>query len=349
MLSQSTTDANKTVQVSIKDPAQHPVYIIGETGNVNGTAIENDNFRFLLRDVRKHISDSENIFMHDGGIGSNPSSSIKVRAISDSANTALYLRHLLHSTPLRNPRSFEADVTAFIVPDMPSSSATGFSSPNFTVIDTQNNRIVVVGTHAFSAIENSFLAFAGNYFFPKNVLSLNSDVLLVNAKPVLVFSDNDSVSSKSLQNVYSANHSLWSESGLSRTFDSATLSSIPKNVELSRGDIVNTVGKNVSAIKKFTPQNGNAVSHPTAVVFVLNSKNADIPDISTVTSAQAKNIFKQISKSSDDVASLFESRLQAANVPVVLIKGNMTDKTISAIQSLGKEMPKNALSSKLFE
>jgi len=354
MFSESTTDASKTVKVSVEEPAEHPFYFVGES-NFSGVNLDAEGFKYLLRDVRKYLSDSEHIFTHDGAIGSHVSAEATLRTISNSANSALFLRHALHKVPLRNPKTFEANFTVFIVPKFSLKKGLyGITSPNFTAIDTANNRIVVAGTQSFSVLQKSLLTLSTPHFVSNNILPVPAEVILTEGnRNVLVFSDSGSLSQNGVSNVFSATNSLWAPSSVSRTFNSANLNHLPTNV--ARGDLVNTVGNKVTVTKSFLPQAGSILGHPFAVAFVVNSADSSLPSAASLSKEQAKSLFKQsVARSlpnynSDALTNAFGERLESLNIPAVLITGSTSNASVAQkIQSLSQSIPSDKVPGNLF-
>jgi ATP-dependent phosphoenolpyruvate carboxykinase len=91
-----------------------------------GKAVTQEKFKTLFREVRKHLSDIDNLFVHDGRVGAE-----KVRVFTDNAAVALALKHLLLPTPLGKPEEFQHGLTAYVVSSIEASTLGKRKSNNF--------------------------------------------------------------------------------------------------------------------------------------------------------------------------------------------------------------------------
>lgn len=104
--------------------------------------------------------------MEDAALGGSRGSEIRVRVITDSPLVALFLRALLHTTPLYNPQVFPRTLTLYastLTREGSGAAGRGMSAP-FTVVDADTGRgkgtIVACGPVALASLASA-LATAG--------------------------------------------------------------------------------------------------------------------------------------------------------------------------------------------
>jgi hypothetical protein len=103
--------------------------------------------------------------VEDAAVGSSRLAEVRVRVITDSPVVALYVRTLLHRTPLYNPQAFPRTVTVYAAtlagPGVAAAEGTG----PYTVVDvdpaTKAGTVLAVGNVALASIAESIAAAAG--------------------------------------------------------------------------------------------------------------------------------------------------------------------------------------------
>jgi hypothetical protein len=111
------------------------------------------------------LSYAPQLFVEDAAVGSSRLAEVRVRVITDSPVVALYVRTLLHRTPLYNPQAFPRTVTVYAAtlagPGVAAAEGTG----PYTVVDvdpaTKAGTVLAVGNVALASIAESIAAAAG--------------------------------------------------------------------------------------------------------------------------------------------------------------------------------------------
>merc|ERR1712137_643337 len=308
MLVPSETDQNKTVRVNLES-SSHPVYFLASESAPQGAAtVDSRIFKAVSKEIKLQLSQQKELFMHDGAINSSPSAQLKARLMFNGSLPALYLHHLLHPIPKIEPDQFAHDVTgwmlqtnSFRVP----LAETGISSQNFTIIDQDNNSMLVVGQLSPIAVQNSLLELSGNVTRPAN-----------------------------MQNLFASEHTVWTESGLSALWDSASSAEVPTNAK--RGDLVIQQGKNIQHVSKFS-RFANSVNSPSTVVVVSDgsAKVGKKVDAKTLLSSCANGLCS--ATNSLQYVELLDKQLQSTTVKVVQAKQKSAQEIQSALVQLLKE------------
>jgi len=339
MLVPSETDQNKTVRVNLES-SSHPVYFLASESAPQGAAtVDSRIFKAVSKEIKLQLSQQKELFMHDGAINSSPSAQLKARLMFNGSLPALYLHHLLHPIPKIEPDQFAHDVTGWMLQTnsfrVPLAEA-GISSQNFTIIDQDNNSMLVVGQLSPVAVQNSLLELSGNHFLNQQGLVLNCDAIYSpqSNKSALVFYSGNVARPANMQNLFASEHTVWTESGLSALWDSASSAEVPTNAK--RGDLVIQQGKNIQHVSKFS-RFANSVNSPSTVVVVSDgsAKVGKKVDAKTLLSSCANGLSS--ATNSPQYVELLDKQLQSTTVKVVQAKQKSAQEIQSALVQLLKE------------
>lgn len=231
------------------------------------------------------LSNVDNVFVVDAAVGSHRGSEIMVRAVTDSANVALFLQHLLVAT------GGSSDETAGEFHPIKVFHQSQGQPSISTTVGEANATIVATGDISFGAVQEAItqathvLMEAGED--EVNVLPLPGLAVLDKSGDTVVEID---VKSKTAaapigapakgSELYGAHGSVWSDAGLARLYGGAVLKASASTP--AAGDLV--VGDNV--VTSFRAD--NLVAHPSKIVFVGGSKKASAKDFAKVARSQAE-------------------------------------------------------------
>lgn len=244
-----------------------PVKVFGLAGTnaslTPETSLSIDQFKPLFRQMRMYFSDIENIFVNDGSLGTSPSARLATRFVSDSAETSLFLHHLLPRLPLGDPFYWKSDAVVYICKELPLDSAVSqVVGKSFAAVDFEKGNVLFHGVSDFSQVQD-VLAKIFPLIQKSDVDVLKSDARVVNGKVSLVFHEagqGDGYGSK-ISELYGSRHVVLSSTNTSRLWDGVSTSS--SFVTPQRGDVINGSRRTVSV-----PPKGNELSLPSAV-FIL--------------------------------------------------------------------------------
>ncbi len=318
-------------------------------------------------------------FVQDGDFGYG----VKLRVITDNANTGLILKNLILSTRKLSAVDFKSDATIFHAPGYqftpanvvaefngPTPSDLGLNSDQFVMLNDQENKITIGGVQDVTVLIESIVHAASKAALAKQSLILPSDVILSNKTGVtlIVNSDDGDVAqlrknalvggasaSKNYQ-LYSSHHSMWSKEGLSRvwngsrvTVDGATF----KKLKLSAGSVVETInGGNQYVVTSKDSARPTVVNSPSSIVFMAQDASNSVPTLGKISAATAKSLLlsgKSSSNgsfpalSSDSVAQVFD-QLSSGVQQFYVINSAQDQKTIAqAVDSVATGNVKSAV------
>lgn len=112
------------------------------------TVADIDEFEERFERLKESFVSAPQLFVEDGAVGSDRSSEVRVRVITDSANYALFFRNMLNSVPLKDPQTFPRPLTVYI--------ATKHNGGTYSVSDfdpeAARGVVAVSGSPGFEAV-----------------------------------------------------------------------------------------------------------------------------------------------------------------------------------------------------
>eukprot|EP01133_Synstelium_polycarpum_P011375 gene11375-13260_t len=289
-------EASGALSVAAQADVKPATYFLDEQmAALNGAStLSVPQYKAVLRAVKDHVSDSRNIYVHDAAVGSHRSCEGLVRAITNDAQSALFLKHLLPSAPLPDVKEFKHSLTLYLVPNLvlPSPATMGLSSSSFNIIDVKRGIAVICGVQSTENIRKTLSCISSPYLFNTHQgIAMSADIFHTkDQKSILVFSSDNYLLNKKFEsgNVISQG-SLWNKEGLFRMFDSIsypTESSAKKPFDL----IERFSNKKVTST---TPVDAtlNVYPSPSSVVFLIRDSKGVIPPFSELTPEQAEKYF----------------------------------------------------------
>eukprot|EP01102_Stenamoeba_stenopodia_P017910 TRINITY_DN6499_c0_g1_i1.p1 TRINITY_DN6499_c0_g1~~TRINITY_DN6499_c0_g1_i1.p1 ORF type:complete len:483 (+),score=130.99 TRINITY_DN6499_c0_g1_i1:71-1450(+) len=321
MFAKGTLDANKALHISAAAPKTHDTFVLGLKAPEGKPAPEgvktvtNDQLKTLFREVRRYLSEVDQIFVHDGLVGSE-----KARIFTEDASVALALNQLVPTTPLGNVEDFTHALTVYIVPTLPASKIASLKlGNNFTLIDVERNNVFVVGTPSISAVRDA-LADVASHQNVASGLVLSGAGLVSGNRSVLVLSKDNSFLSTALstdlsQSLFAGNKVAWTKDGLVRLFNGVSYS----GNTFQTGDLVENKNQITKAVSY---SQASVAPHPSVVVFY----GEDIPNISEGVSklsnkqalTNAASLLQSSPFGDNGQSSRFEELLKESKAEVIL-------------------------------
>jgi len=299
MYAKGTTDNAKAVQLNVPDnelafkhfvlppakPAKPTPDFVDITALPAEGVINDSQTRAAAKEVRRFLSEGPAIFVHDGALGSDPASELKLRFITDSADTGLYLRSVIPRVPSVGPQEFQEDITVFSATGLKfDTAALGLgpsSSGSFVIVNLQDRKVYIGGTRALDAVEQALSAIATYSFAAKGGLPFPGEAIVPsNGRPFLLASPSGPVHSADL---FGAHLQLWNDRGLSRVFNGAAFAEAPATPK--RGDLVQTTAKGRKVILPL--KTGSNAGQPAAVVFLGKEAAKGKPSIAKISAEEA--------------------------------------------------------------
>eukprot|EP01104_Vermistella_antarctica_P004172 TRINITY_DN14685_c0_g1_i1.p1 TRINITY_DN14685_c0_g1~~TRINITY_DN14685_c0_g1_i1.p1 ORF type:complete len:499 (-),score=126.48 TRINITY_DN14685_c0_g1_i1:58-1425(-) len=290
MLSKGSVDTNKASHVTVSDKENTQLFVVSSAdSSSSSSSLPSAQYSLLFRELRRYLSSIDNIFVQDGAVGSAPFASCVTRGFTDSGHSALFLKHTLCPVPNRSVNDIEHDITLFVARDIKLSpeASKGLDS-SFTIVDTANSRVVVIGDGHSADIQRAlFVASSHTAAAPSDVLGvvpLNNSNVFVNKddQTTVVFSPPGSSATFLQENLprtyfgekqalFAAHHSFLGQAGIVKAWSSVTS---PDLKSLSRGDLVERSSKQTLATKPLQPVVGNVAPTPSRVLFLVSGGGA---------------------------------------------------------------------------
>jgi len=279
-----------------------------------------DSWRKLMLHVTTHISDSQNIFVTDGSIGSHGSET-NIRIISTDPNASLFLRNLLH--PVSSDfEKFNHDIVVYHAPAfIPQKSDLGVKSeaPFVTfmtmkgaaVLDNLASHqqeaipgsertefseriagvLIVAGTNSLSTLQSALLDISSFFHLRKMSLPLRASILgSSSGKPILVFDPKDYLVTNRVHSSLLSQDCIWNANGLSSSFVGITHSDASRISPT--GALAWQVGDKTHITQK--QSSWHSSQHPSSLVFLVDKSGS--PPVGTVDVATAGELFASSTK-----------------------------------------------------
>jgi hypothetical protein len=174
MHSKGQVDAARALHVPFQ-PAKVAHAMTDEVAGVD--VMDIDAYETLLGSVRDGLSTADNLFVHDGAVGSHRSGEVRVRVITDSADYALFFRNVLNTVPIGHPDAFQRPIVVYALTNtsMPAALASDVDP------DALKATVVSVGTPDFASLQDAIAATVGQVLANPDVLSAPSGGPLMQA------------------------------------------------------------------------------------------------------------------------------------------------------------------------
>eukprot|EP00013_Stygamoeba_regulata_P022638 CAMPEP_0177657788 /NCGR_PEP_ID=MMETSP0447-20121125/16411_1 /TAXON_ID=0 /ORGANISM="Stygamoeba regulata, Strain BSH-02190019" /LENGTH=447 /DNA_ID=CAMNT_0019162245 /DNA_START=69 /DNA_END=1412 /DNA_ORIENTATION=- len=140
-----------SINVDVSAEAAQPTqFIVGE----NITAAQK---RVIQRETRRHLSSLLNLFVNDGELGADTSSTVAIRAYSDNAIHSKLLRGIIQPIPQHNPTEYQRAFVIYVVEELPSSvyEESSVSETPFVLIDDSTKELFVVGSFSTAVLRDA--------------------------------------------------------------------------------------------------------------------------------------------------------------------------------------------------
>lgn len=309
MLSNAAADKNKALHVTVPEeeyafshyfvlPSPPPAPAEGQTAPVdlmfvpeNASVVNDGVAKNVSKEVRRFLSEGRYLFVHDGAVGSHSAAEEKVRFIVSSATTALLLKHLIPKQPTVNIQDFEESITVFVAPELKATAeALGVSSDRFTLVNFKTNQVFVAGTNAPEAVQQAVSSLATYLLGKKGALPLQCDSALTKDGKSVLFFGPGLLQQKPRNDLFGAHGHFWTNEGVSRMYDGASVANPDASLALNRGDLVfhATKGGKTTKTSLSVPLSlqGHQAPHPSAIVFVSPNSAAGLTKISAEEAAK---------------------------------------------------------------
>eukprot|EP01128_Nolandella_sp_AFSM9_P007754 TRINITY_DN434_c0_g4_i1.p1 TRINITY_DN434_c0_g4~~TRINITY_DN434_c0_g4_i1.p1 ORF type:complete len:554 (+),score=145.59 TRINITY_DN434_c0_g4_i1:47-1708(+) len=325
-----TADAQKSIHIQTQPKSKHIDYFaesphaVAEV-NQGGQVLNLSVWKKLMAGITRSLTESNDIWVTDGSVGSHPAGLAHIRTITNDANSALYLKHLLHKVR-DDIEEFPGDIIFFHSPEYtPKFDAYKMAPSNSRAVylimtgeavlreyedhelqelseiqkgDALAKETVVVmlsGTTNLEILRETIATAAKYYHLRKHRLATSASAVENSAgKTALVFDANDNLTSKRVsKDLYSQSGTVWTGDSLHSSFKAVTHS----DLKLGRGlgDIVDGVNGNAKVTQPLSKVNTKAanlsVAPPTSVVFLVSDASGALPPFSRLSAQTATKLF----------------------------------------------------------
>lgn len=317
MLCSRKLDENRAVHITV--PEWHSKHVRA------GIDISPETYSRIEKSVRRHLSYHGLLFLQDGAVGSNRSG-IKTRVICDTPELGCFLHNVITRVPKACPRQFGPEVTVFVANSMSEENAIDWSehglevSPSscVTIFDEEMKRILLVGQHSPTLIQDALREICTPLFLEHGILPLPAHIALrSDGSSALVFGE----ASFSKEHIFGTHTALWESSGVSRGWDGVTL---PSSESPKRGDVVEH-SKEGTKVTSFHKSIGNVAPHPTLIVFVSDNNQGKV-DMQTAKDLLSKMLESAPKKT--EIMEMFAARVQSQQVPIHCISAENLPKLV---------------------
>jgi len=166
---------NGSITVDLSGESQPETYLITENpDNSSCKTLSSHEYDELFKEVtRRHLSERV-LYVHDGAIGSHRWAEVPIRVITDSANTALLLRHIIPPVPLRSPREQPVSFVVYLATSFKHSHPErfGLQGNSFSVLNYEKGQLLLGGHRSSSFLKNSLMGIAARDLQTKKVFGL---------------------------------------------------------------------------------------------------------------------------------------------------------------------------------
>lgn len=310
-------------------------------------------------------------FVQDGDFGYG----VKLRVITDNANTGLILKNLILSTRRLSAVEFKYDALVFHAPGYqftpnnvveefngPKPADLGLTNDQFVMLNDQENRVTIGGVNDLNVLIDSIVHLTSKAALAKGSIILPSDAIISkNGSVTLIVNNNGDDAAQVRKNaltktnskhysLYSSHHNMLSKDGLSRVWngsrvvvDSATFNKL----KLGAGDVVESIngGKQYIVTTKDSVR-PTVVKAPSTIVFMVKDSSNNVPTLGQINAETAKNLlvsgkanFPELS--ADNVKQVFDQL--TSNVQFYVVNSSYDNKTIAqAVDSVASGSVKSA-------
>eukprot|EP01111_Echinosteliopsis_oligospora_P005191 TRINITY_DN1840_c0_g1_i1.p1 TRINITY_DN1840_c0_g1~~TRINITY_DN1840_c0_g1_i1.p1 ORF type:complete len:281 (-),score=69.97 TRINITY_DN1840_c0_g1_i1:709-1551(-) len=151
----------------------------GPSSDSSARVVSINDYKEIVRELKEHLSESKVMFMHDGAVGSNPKAELRLRAMTNSASSALYLNHVVPKVNIKLVEDFQHSLTLYVAPDFVPSNASSFGfaeGKGFVLVDVARGIAIVAGTNSTVAIRDALSSISSPRFLREfSAVSLHAD------------------------------------------------------------------------------------------------------------------------------------------------------------------------------
>jgi len=253
-------------------------------------------FRKLLQRVTNSLDESLNVFVQDGAIGSLGKLEVRVRSMSNSPVTTLFLRHMLVPVPLHEPDKFGHKITLYVSPGLKLERPAdyGITSEEYIAVNAEEGKVVAVGPIDHEALLSALSYVAGYKAASADVLPVTAHVFASpDGNSSLVFgAPLTSLPSEVVSSLYGAQGAVWTSEGVARSWAGASVADkdlVKKGCLVEH--LVKAANKSVRVTFPIPTKQANLLTPPSSVVFLANETTPGTPMIAKLTVSQAKQVF----------------------------------------------------------
>jgi phosphoenolpyruvate carboxykinase (ATP) len=154
----------------VKEPASEKDV---DWGKIN-QPISADKYQLLLKEVRRHLNESSELFVEDLYCGADPAYRLSVRYVSPNAWHMAFARNMFIRPDVTDLPTFDPNFTVLHAPEFKADPARhGTSSTTFIVLNLAERTILIGGTRYAGELKKSMFTVM-NYLLPKQgVLSMH--------------------------------------------------------------------------------------------------------------------------------------------------------------------------------
>ncbi|XP_049848240.1 phosphoenolpyruvate carboxykinase (ATP)-like [Schistocerca gregaria] len=252
----------------------------------NLLSLDDTHFRSLGILIANSISEAERVYVLDACLGSHRLGQQKVRIITDSANIALYFRHMLVPHPETNPSLFHYNLVVYIATSLkiPNSKEYALTSDSFAASNPERGILLISNVKNTETITDAILAAVGSRVIHEEIPSLpiQAHIMYHRGKSALVIDPSKLlVCAVPEETYFNGFHSaLWNSHGVFHMFGGVAHQNL--KAPRSRGDLVEmTLHGDVTNARVIQPLHNLVpkVPPPTTLVFVIRDITGILPGL----------------------------------------------------------------------
>jgi len=302
-----TVDGDKALVVSSNGVASKvKKYTVAKDADPNNNVVSEPQYKqFFFKEVRDYLVDKE-LYVTDGSVGTHRSAQVNVRVITDSAASALYLRHMLARRFVPESYHFPHNLVIYYAPKMvrleqgppETYGLNGFEGGSGVLLERvqpqgQKN-LVLVGNDSTDLLRSTIASHTASEILSKqtDVLPLSCDSIISKdgQSTTLVFSTaNTFLQQRADVSLFGTHNHFWGPQGVVRGFEGVTYPS-KDGIKFQRGDVIEYLAD--GGVRATVPlQSGNITRTPQNIVFLVADAEGALPTISKLTATQAAQHF----------------------------------------------------------
>jgi len=248
-------------------------------------SISAEQYKSLFETVTEQLREND-MFVHDGALGSYPAESFGVRSVSDDPAFCLLSNYTLCPAPQRGPVSYQRQpIVVYSLPTMLPQNAAEFGlKPNeaVAVVDTSSGTVLLLGTHCSYSLHQALHHVAAESLLAKDALLIQGQAFLTSNDRCTLFCA-DYVPFKGDPVKVSPHGHILSQKGLSRCWTSITF---PTDSP-SAGDYVEKCKDGSVVTRPARTYLPNLSKAPNAIVLVVDDQTKAFAPLSKLSPTQA--------------------------------------------------------------